>query len=247
MAKDRCNCPPEGAPDWVVTYGDMMTLLLCFFVILVSLSELKKEDQYRAVVEAVQKAFGMKGGGGDMPTQDNPAMSSISRLDEVQLQRKKEREHSNADDPGIDGREREVTKVREGQKFAVGGRITFEPGDAELTPFSKRGLVKIAGQIRGNNNKIEITGHAASREISVNSQYKDLWMLSYARAKAVMVFLTGEEIGIRSERIRLVANADFEPVKKKVFGWAQLEPNRRVEIYVIEALVSDFDRAETEE
>ena len=247
MAKDECNCPPEGAPEWVVTYGDMMTLLLCFFVILVSLSEIKKEDEYRAVVDAVQQAFGMKGGGGAMPTQDNPEMSLIPRLDEVQLQRKKETEHSNADDPGIDGREREVTKVREGQKFAVGGRITFEPGNADLTPLAKRGLIAIASQIRGNNNKIELTGHAASREISVGSTYKDLWLLSYARTKAVMDFLTGEEIGIRPERIRLVANADYEPVKKKVFGWAQLEPNRRVEIYVIEALVSDFDRAEADE
>ncbi|HAI12120.1 MAG TPA: hypothetical protein DCM28_10480 [Phycisphaerales bacterium] len=244
MAKDDCKCPPEGAPEWLVTYGDMMTLLLCFFVILVSLSEIKKEDQYRAVVVAVQKAFGMKGGGGAMPTQENPEMSLISRLDEVQLQRKKEKEHSNADDPGIEGREREVTKVREGQKFAVGGRITFEPGSSELTPLAKRGLAVVAKEIRGNNTKIELTGHAAAREIAVDSPYKDLWSLSFARAKAVMDFLTGEEIGIRPERIRLVANADYEPVKKKVFGWAQLEPNRRVEIYVIEALVSDFDRAE---
>ncbi|MFG0249586.1 MAG: flagellar motor protein MotB [Phycisphaeraceae bacterium JB051] len=246
MAKDDCNCPPEGAPEWLVTYGDMMTLLLCFFVILVSLSEIKKEDQYRAVVEAVQKAFGMKGGGGAMPTQDNPEMSLIPRLDEVQLQRKKEKEHSNADDPGIEGREREVTKVREGQKFAVGGRITFEPGSSDLTPLAKRGLKVVAKEIKGNNTKIELTGHAARREISVNSPYADLWALSFARAKAVMDFLTSEEVGIRPERIRLVANAENEPVKQKVYGWAQLQPNRRVEIYVIEALVSDFDRAETE-
>ena len=246
MAKDKCNCPPEGAPDWVVTYGDMMTLLLCFFVILVSLSEIKKEDQYRAVVEAVQKAFGMKGGGGAMPTQENPEMSLIQRLDEVNLQRKKEPEQSNADDPGIEGREREVTRVREGQKFAVGGRITFEPGQSELTPLAKRSLRKVAVEFRGNNTKIELTGHAASREISVHSQYKDLWTLSFARAKAVMEYLVSEEVGIRPQRIRLVANADYEPIKKKVFGWAQLEPNRRVEIYVIESLVSDFNRAESE-
>ena len=194
MAKDKCNCPPEGAPEWLVTYGDMMTLLLCFFVILVSLSELKKEDEYRAVVEAVQKAFGMKGGGGAMPTQENPEMSLIERLDEVNLQHKKETEHSNADDPGIEGREREVTRVRDGQKFAVGGRITFEPGESQLTSLAKRSLRSAAAEFRGNNTKIELTGHAASREISVNSQYKDLWTLSFARAKAVMDYLVSEEV-----------------------------------------------------
>ena len=139
-----------------------------------------------------------------------------------------------------------MTKVREGQKFAVGGRITFEPGSSDLTPLAKRGLKVVAKEIKGNNTKIELTGHAARREISVNSPYSDLWALSFARAKAVMDFLTSEEVGIRPERIRLVANAENEPVKQKVYGWAQLQPNRRVEIYVIEALVSDFDRAETE-
>ncbi len=246
MAKKKCNCPPEGAPDWVVTYGDMMTLLLCFFVILVSLSELKKEDEYRAVVEAVQQAFGMKGGGGQMPTKDNPEMSLIERLDEVQLQRKKETEHSNADDPGIEGREQSVTRVREGQRFAMGGRITFDPGEFKLSPMAKKGLLRVVGQIKGSNTKIELSGHAASREMAVKASATDLWALSFARAKAVKDFLISEAVGIRPQRIRLIANADYEPVRKKVFGWAQLEPNRRVEIYVVESLVSDFDKAETQ-
>ena len=64
MAK-KCKCAPPGAPAWVMTYGDMMTLLLTFFIMLVALSEIKKEDQFRAIVKAVKKAFGMKGGGGE--------------------------------------------------------------------------------------------------------------------------------------------------------------------------------------
>ncbi|MFP6677633.1 MAG: flagellar motor protein MotB [Pirellulaceae bacterium] len=42
-------------PEWVVTFGDMMSLLLTFFIMLVSLSELKEEDQYQALVQSMQK------------------------------------------------------------------------------------------------------------------------------------------------------------------------------------------------
>ncbi len=60
MARKKDN--PQGAPDWMVTYGDMMTLLLCFFVILVSMSELRQETRFKKVMESIRQAFGYKGG-----------------------------------------------------------------------------------------------------------------------------------------------------------------------------------------
>ena len=45
-----------GAPAWMVTYGDMMTLLLCFFVIIVAMSEIKKEEKFRQVLESIRQA-----------------------------------------------------------------------------------------------------------------------------------------------------------------------------------------------
>ena len=49
-----------GAPEWMVTYGDMMTLLLCFFVIIVSMSEIKKDEKFLQVLESIRSAFGSK-------------------------------------------------------------------------------------------------------------------------------------------------------------------------------------------
>ena len=40
-----------GIPEWVVTFGDMMSLLLTFFIMLVSMSEIKEEKRYQAMVE----------------------------------------------------------------------------------------------------------------------------------------------------------------------------------------------------
>ena len=39
--------PPMGIPEWVVTFGDMMSLLLTFFIMLVSMSEMKQEEKFQ--------------------------------------------------------------------------------------------------------------------------------------------------------------------------------------------------------
>ena len=51
--------PPAGVPEWVVSFGDMMSLLLTFFIMLVSMSEVKKEDdKFQAMTEALRYKFG---------------------------------------------------------------------------------------------------------------------------------------------------------------------------------------------
>ena len=45
---------PPGVPEWVVTYGDMMSLLLTFFIMLVSMSELKDEGKNRAALNSMK-------------------------------------------------------------------------------------------------------------------------------------------------------------------------------------------------
>src|SRR5690606_21337153 len=51
---------PPGVAEWVVTYGDMMSLLLTFFIMLVSMSEVKEDEKYRAVMEALQHYLGYR-------------------------------------------------------------------------------------------------------------------------------------------------------------------------------------------
>ncbi|HOA53996.1 MAG TPA: flagellar motor protein MotB, partial [Thermogutta sp.] len=47
-----------GAPEWVLTYGDMMSLLLTFFIMLAALSEVKKKDEFEMLAEALRRRFG---------------------------------------------------------------------------------------------------------------------------------------------------------------------------------------------
>ncbi len=241
----KVKCPPPGAPDWLLTYGDLMSLLLCFFVILVALSELKKEDQYHAIVEKIQESFGMKGGGGPLPTQDDPDQSLIKILEETARQQRKEPNQSSAVDPGTEGKETTVTVVRRGERYIVGNRITFAPGSSQLTEAGRRSLRQIAERIRGYNNIVEIRGHASSSEAAEAAE-GDLKALSFARAAAAEKYLTGHEGRVRADRLRLVACGDTEPLVKRLYEEQQRTPNRRVEVVVTGLLVEELQELESQ-
>ncbi len=240
MAK-KCKCP-EGVPDWLVTYGDMMTLLLCFFILLAAFSELKDEDDYQEVIQAIKEAFGYTDGSGMAPTEQLPQQSMLEMLEEVALHKELIRKLSQADDPGVTGRTTTVKRIREGLQFTVGGLITFEPGSADLKPQARDELAKVANVIRGQNNKVEVRGHASTGELPDGSAFSDLWQLSAARARSVMRHLTDEQ-GIDARRMRVTGCGDTEPLVARVYDQAELAVNRRVEIIVTESLAQEFDAA----
>jgi chemotaxis protein MotB len=71
-----------GVPEWVVTYGDMMSLLLTFFIMLVSMSEVRSDDgKVRAMMDAFHERFGptmgKKGAPGES-AQDSSNQSKVS-------------------------------------------------------------------------------------------------------------------------------------------------------------------------
>ncbi len=247
----KCKCPPAGAPEWMVTYGDMVTLLLCFFVLIVSFSEIKKKEEFQSVVEEIQKSFGMRGGGGKLPTKDDPALSLIQRLESIRMRQERTPNKSNVKDPGQTGREPRVTTIREGKRYAIGGKILFEPDSAELSEQNKQLLIDLVSRVKlkDSTNKIELVGHAASMELpNGDGTFGDLRMLSYQRAAAVEDFLTGNEIPeahrLDSARFFLGGAADREPINKRGIDTAESRSNRRVEIVVTEHIVKDLQGSE---
>jgi len=227
-----------GVPEWVVTYGDMMTLLLCFFVLLAAFSELKKEHEYQKVITAVKEAFGYSGGVGVLPINDPPLRSMIQSLQELAKQKLSKKATSQNDTPGIQGKESTVTRVHEGLKFTIGGSQMFEPGSATLNDSAKPELERIARLLIGKRFKIEVRGHAASKALTPGSPYRDLTDLSYYRAKAVHDFLV-EVGGLDPLVLRISAAGDTEPVAPRAYTPETQAVNRRVEIIQTEAEVEE--------
>jgi len=221
----------------MVTFGDMMSLLLCFFVIIVSMSEIKKDDKFRQVVASLREAFGYESAVGNTPMDTDSINSLIQQLQTVIIPPDL-KERGDADEEGIEGRVYRVTDVREGIHIEIGGRITFDRYSAVLRPFGGELIRQIADKIRGKNNIIKVTGHATREPLPENHLYSDSIDLSYARARAVADELI--RTGVRRERIRVVAAGSAAPVERDDYTEELRARNRRVEIVVTEALVEEY-------
>ncbi|MEQ9616910.1 MAG: OmpA family protein [Phycisphaerales bacterium] len=224
-----------GVPDWVVTFGDMMSLLLCFFILLQAFSELKREHEYQRVITAVKEAFGFSGGVGVLPTDDPPLRSMIEILEAMAQQHFKKSKVSHSDERGITGKRTRVSRVHDGMMFTIGGNITFDPGSAELKDNARAELEKIGDLLRGRNNKIAVRGHAANKQLPENSAFADLRDLSYYRAKAVADYLVAE-VGIDPEVLIVDARGATEPVEARAYSADDQTQNRRVEVIMLEVM-----------
>ena len=73
---------PAGAPAWMATFSDLMNLLLCFFVLLFSMSS-TDTAKYNEIVEAVTSSFSIFSGGGSALDQGILISSGVSQLNEL--------------------------------------------------------------------------------------------------------------------------------------------------------------------
>jgi len=239
MAIKKKQQAAPGVPEWVVTFGDMMSLLLCFFILLQMFSELKKDHEFQRVITAIKEAFGYSGGVGVLPVDDPPLRSVIEVLESMAMKSSRESKTSQSSEEGVDGPHARVTKVRDGVVFTIGGPSTFDEFSAEVKPPVREELARLATLLAGRRNKIVIRGHANAKYLPKDSEWKDLDELSFARARNVKDVLL--ELGLEDEVFRLEAVGAREPVRPRAVEPNKASENRRVEIILTEQLVEEMN------
>lgn len=228
--------PPAGVPEWIVTYGDMMSLLLTFFIMLVSLSEVKGNAKYQAMIESIIKYMGYKAGPQAPYGEGFPLSGLIEKLKSLGSHTNTDRGAGGVKRPGPEGDDLQTFKGREGTSISVGGALAFGSADAEISPAVEDVLRTIAIKLAGKPNKIDIRGHTSPDPLPEDSPYSDKFQLSYERARSVLEAL--HQQGIQRERMRVSAAADTEPLPPSADKKAiKLD---RVEIFVLDAYAKDF-------
>ncbi len=232
-----------GCPDYMMTYGDMMTLLLCFFVMIVSLSQIKEEEQFRAVLDSLRKAFGYTKAPQpvDGEFSDFNAMSIVERIQDEIVQRNKRhrsREETDSKKSQI-GDATTVRNIRDGLKITIGGLSLFDEGSAELLPEAQKEIQQVAKIIKGYRNKILVRGHTSRQALPEDSPFADHMGLSFARARAVNELLA--ELGVSEDRMNLEACGGHEPIQAFAYDEEALANNRRVEVVVKDSMVEEYE------
>lgn len=225
-----------GVPEWVVTYGDMMSLLLTFFIMLVSLSEVVNNRRYQDILDALQKYQGYQSSTPTQPGIKEPFNSQQQQRPTLGSYRETELGSGGVKMKSVDGPQNLVYRTREGHKFRKGKPLIFAPNSAKITSEAAEQLQAIAPQITGKKGKIHLKGHVSSQPLAANSQFASKFALSYARSHAVYQQLA--TLGVSTERLIISAAGDSEPQVKT--GDQQSLLDDRVEILESDVFVDEF-------
>lgn len=179
-----------GVEAWLMSYADMITLLLCFFVIFVSVSE-PKQDKFSVITEGLVNRFGTV----DMTT---PLRGVFESMQEVVESHKVLRDVS-------------IEKTETGIAMEIASRALFEPGSAEITAVNLEMLADLVASLKTVDfvdYRIIIEGHTSDEQVS-SALFPTNWDLSSARAARLVRYFI--EQGIQANRMRAVAYADTKP------------------------------------
>lgn len=225
-------------PEWVVTFGDMMSLLLTFFIMLVSMSEIKEEDLYQAVADSIHRKFGYSKSVDRVTPGNRPPKNSNFRTDSTAGRAERLDTHKGGQPLEAPvGDYARVTTIRESSESVVGCVVFFEEDSSTLSDDAKLTLANWARRVIGKPQKIELRGHTSKLPLPLHSPFADHWQLATARAREVMLFLTSEKVD--SRRLRVTAAADHEPLYTST-NRSELVRNNRVEVYLLDETVEDF-------
>ena len=232
--------PPIGIPEWVVTFGDMMSLLLTFFIMLVSMSEMKQEDKkFQAMVESMQERFGYDLSPDSSSPGDHKSRTSEFRvLSTTGRAKKKDTHNGGVPTKAPVGENERVRIVRPGGNTAIGTVVFFDDGTLELNEDAKAALDEQVKLLSGKPQKIEIRGHTAQQLATHGSDPLDAMDLAYRRSRNVCLYLT-EVHNIPPERLRLTSAGAWEPM------YLSSDPdktrlNPRVEVFLLEETVDQL-------
>ncbi len=244
MAKDKCPECPKCLPGWLVQFGDLMSLLLCFFILLLSMATMdkKKVEEYfeimrksmgflegaedTAAAESQSQAAAHVGMSGDGSDENDGSGSDAQEAMQDIAEIAQEFNETNDDEY------EDITIAQKGNNefsLDIPSSLMFDEGDYQITnPKSKKFIAKLSRIIRTMPQEldIEVMGHS-SNNINNDEIPRDSWDISALRAISVVKELIRNRI---------------EPATLKVSAFGSYRPksdsqneNRRVELRFVAA------------
>lgn len=213
---DAHDAEHEHSERWLISYADLITTLMVFFLALYVLELAKDRDLQTKALEAQVASTRAQS-----VTNANKALDARRAAAQAALVALLE--------PLSDQHAITVSQSPQGVEIAINAKILFNSGDARLLPDSVGVLERVAKILAAHSAKnILVEGHSDSVPIA-NAQYASNWELSAARAGAVVRFFV--EKGIEPHRLAAIGRADNVPL---VLGEdaAARAANRRVTILV---------------
>jgi chemotaxis protein MotB len=214
----------DSAPAWMVSYGDLMSLLLTLFVMLVSMSEIKQNDKFQGVADSLHEQFSLnQPATGGLPGELAPRSAPLAVL----AVSGREARRRVMQPPGrqaaiADNSESSRRIVPASREATTAGAIGFAPLTSELSAEALERLREIAESIAGMPHIVEVRGLAdPSGDLD----------LAWQRARTTAKHLIDQH-SIETERVRITVAA--QPASIAISGPADASEKPMVEVVLLE-------------
>ena len=263
MAKRKKEDPPKGAAPWMNTFSDLMNLLLCFFVLLFSMSTVDAE-QFEQVAASLSNSFSILPAGGAAIGDGTLVANGISQLNNLaEYVKNMGVSMDEAEEQDVEEQIEEI-KLEQSEKMAesiqeyleqqnieeyvdldfnsqyvlltLNGAVLFESGSSDLKNDAVPLIDSIGNMLTGyTENIIEVEGHTDNVPIHT-AKYANNNVLSSFRALSVAEYLINNK-GINPAKLKYSGRGEYVPVADNSTPEGRAL-NRRVEIKIYNELSS---------
>lgn len=233
LRRKKISDDQENQERWLLTYADLITLLLALFIVMYSMSQIDAK-RFGKMAEALNGI--LKGGHSILKNNAEDQLKTghgVLKLGDLRMIQREVQEQTE-----VKGRSEEVlTEITErGLVVHIVESAMFESGSASLRPAAMEILDLVYATIKDSPNHIRIEGHTDDSRIN-SAMYPSNWDLSAARATEVVRYFIDNH-NIDAGRISALGYGEFRPIRPNN-SIENRAINRRVDIVVLTRELSD--------
>jgi len=228
-----------GAPEWIVTYSDMVTLLLTFFAALFNVSEVDEVQLQQMISSLNNIGMGAMEGGATLTAGRNADLGntimSLPSMEKGKSLSTAKKKATSLFAPEVKSNKVRVTTDERGLVISLASDAFFAPASAQINIEETRDILLRLGALLNSEElagrKFRIEGHTDSSPVDPNGPWPSNWELSAARSINVLKYLT--DIGVEEKRFQVAGFADTVPVASNDTAEGRAY-NRRVDIVILD-------------
>ena len=228
-----------GAPEWIVTYSDMVTLLLTFFAALFNVSEVDEVQLQQMISSLNNIGMGAMEGGATLTAGRNADLGntimSLPSMEKGKSLSTAKKKATSLFAPEVKSNKVRVTTDERGLVISLASDAFFAPASAQVNIEETRDILLRLGALLNSEElagrKFRIEGHTDSSPVDPNGPWPSNWELSAARSINVLKYLT--DIGVEEKRFQVAGFADTVPVASNDTAEGRAY-NRRVDIVILD-------------
>jgi chemotaxis protein MotB len=239
MARKKKPEAGGATSEWIVTYSDMVTLMLCFFVALFNPDEVDPAQMAAMISSLNNIGMGSSTGGNTLSAGKSADLGntimSLPSMEQGRALGTALKRAMSLFNPEVRANKVRITHDERGLVISLASDVFFNPASARINMESSRDILLRLGtfldseEIQGRKFRIE--GHTDAVGVDPQGPWESNWELSTARSIAVLHYLTG--LGVEEKRFQVAGFADTAPLASNDTNEGRAY-NRRVDIIILD-------------